>query len=292
MDWHHPDWGTKAPWRGNAATAKPDMDKFTAYLKAQLDEILAYHPGILWFDGEWEAAWNHERGVDLYNYLRQKDPKLIINNRVDKGRKGMAGFNSGSEFKGDYCTPEQEIPASGLPGVDWESCMTMNNTWGYSAHDQNWKSAETLIRNLIDIASKGGNYLLNVGPTGEGLIPDASVERLQAIGTWMKVNGDAIHGTTASPFPKAPDWGRCTSRSLPDGNTRLYLHVFKWPANGALVVGGLTNEPLKAELLAKPGEPLKATAAAGQLTLTVPTQAPDPVATVIVLDVKGAAKAK
>jgi alpha-L-fucosidase len=292
MDWHHPEWGTKAPWRGNAATAKPDMDKFTTYLKAQLDEILAYHPGILWFDGEWEAAWNHERGVDLYNYLRQKDPKLIINNRVDKGRKGMAGFNSGSEFKGDYCTPEQEIPASGLPGVDWESCMTMNNTWGYSAHDQNWKSAETLIRNLIDIASKGGNYLLNVGPTGEGLIPDASVERLQAIGTWMKVNGDAIHGTTASPFPKAPDWGRCTSRKLPDGNTRLYLHVFNWPANGSLVVGGLTNEPLKAELLAKPGEALKTTAAAGQLTLTVPTQAPDPVATVIVLDVKGAAKTK
>jgi alpha-L-fucosidase len=290
MDWHHPEWGTKAPWRGNAATPDPDMDKFTAYLKAQLDELLAYHPGILWFDGEWEAAWTHERGVDLYNYLRQKDPKLIINNRVDKGRKGMAGFNSDSKFKGDYCTPEQEIPASGLPGVDWESCMTMNKTWGYSAHDHAWKSSEMLIRNLIDIASKGGNYLLNVGPTGEGLIPEASVERLHAIGTWMKTNGAAIHGTTAGPFPKAPDWGRCTSRTLPNGNTRLYLHVFDWPASGELVVSGLTNEPLKAELLAKPGEALKTTTAAGQLTLTLPAQAPDPVASVIALDVKGAAK--
>ena len=90
---------------------------------------------------------------------------------MDKGRNGMEGINKDGEFAGDYGTPEQEIPANGLPGVDWESCMTMNDTWGYSAHDQNWKSTETLVRNLIDIASKGGNYLLNVGPTAEGEIP-------------------------------------------------------------------------------------------------------------------------
>ena len=292
MDWHHPQYGSKEPWRGNAATAQPDMDQFTTYLKAQLDEILAYKPGILWFDGEWEGAWTHERGVDLYNYLRQKDPALIINNRVDKGRKGMAGFNSGSQFKGDYCTPEQEIPAAGLPGVDWESCMTMNGTWGYSAHDQSWKSAENLIRNLIDITSKGGNYLLNVGPTGEGLIPDASVERLKAIGAWMKVNGEAIHGTTASPFPKAPAWGRCTSRKLPDGNTRLYLHVFDWPADGKLILSGLTNEPLKATLLAGSDKNITLTPAADQLTLGVPGKASDPIATVIALDVKGTVKVR
>ena len=292
MDWHHPEWGDKATWRGNAATAKPDMDKFSAYLKAQLDELLAYKPGILWFDGEWEKAWTHERGVDLYNYLLEKSPALIVNNRVDKGRNGMAGFNTGSQFKGDYCTPEQEIPASGLPGVDWESCMTMNNTWGYSAHDNKWKSTEMLVRNLIDIASKGGNYLLNVGPTSEGLIPAPSVERLQGIAAWMKVNGAAIHGTTASPFPKTPDWGRCTTRSLPDGNTRLYLHVFNWPADGRLVLNGLTNEGLKASLLAKPGEALNITSADGSLTISVPAQAADPLATVIMLDVKGAAKVR
>jgi alpha-L-fucosidase len=285
MDWHHPEWGDKAPWRGNCATAKPDMDKFTAYLKAQLDELLAYKPGILWFDGEWEAAWTHERGVDLYNYLRAKSPSLIINNRVDKGRDGMAGFNTGSQFKGDYCTPEQEIPASGLPGVDWESCMTMNNTWGYSAHDQAWKSTAMLVRNLIDIASKGGNYLLNVGPTAEGLIPGPSIERLQGIAAWMKVNGEAIHGTTASPFPTAPAWGRCTTRRQPDGTTRLYLHVFNWPADGRLVVTGLTKEARTASLLAKPGEALKLTSGADSLTIAVPAQAPDPIATVIVLEV-------
>jgi alpha-L-fucosidase len=290
MDWHHPEWGDQAPWRGNAATAGPDMAKFTAYLKAQLDELLAYKPGILWFDGEWENAWTHERGVDLYDYLRKKAPSLIINNRVDKGRNGMAGFNTDNKFKGDYCTPEQEIPASGLPGVDWESCMTMNNTWGYSAHDNAWKSTEMLVRNLIDIVSKGGNYLLNVGPTSEGLIPGPCIERLQGIATWMKVNGEAIHGTTASPFPKAPEWGRCTTRPLTDGNTRLYLHVFNWPADGRLVISSLTNEALAARLLAKPGESLKVTSEAGQLRIALPAQALDPIATVIALDVKGVAK--
>jgi alpha-L-fucosidase len=287
MDWHHPEYGTKMPWRGNAATASPDMDKFTAYLKAQLDELLAYKPGILWFDGEWEAAWTHERGKDLYAYLRAKDPQLIINNRVDKGRKGMAGFNSDSKFKGDYCTPEQEIPASGLPGVDWESCMTMNNTWGYSAHDQKWKSTEVLVRNLIDITSKGGNYLLNVGPTAEGLIPDASAERLKGMGAWMKAHAEAIHGTTASPFPNTPAWGRCTTRSLPNGNTVLYLHVFEWPADRKLVVKGLANQPLRASLLAKANQGLSMSSAKGDLTITVPAAMPDKLATVIALEIKG-----
>ena len=90
--------------------------------------------------------------------------------------------------------------------------MTMNDTWGYKKQDQNWKSPETLIRNLIDIASKGGNYLLNVGPTDEGLIPDASIDRLQTVGKWMRVNSQAIYGTTASPFKQQLPWGRCTRR--------------------------------------------------------------------------------
>jgi alpha-L-fucosidase len=199
----------------------------------------------------------------------------------------MAGFNSDSKFKGDFCTPEQEIPASGLPGVDWESCMTMNGTWGYSAHDHAWKSTETLVRNLIDIVSKGGNYLLNVGPTAEGLIPEASVERLKAMGAWMKVNGESIHGSTASPFPKAPAWGRCTTRALPNGNTRLYLHVFNWPADGKLVVNGLANEALGAKLLALPDQALTATRQGSDLLITVPATAPDATASVIALEIKG-----
>ena len=125
--------------------------------------------------------------------------------------------------------------------------MTMNDTWGYKSYDNNWKSTETLIRNLVDIASKGGNYLLNVGPTSEGLIPEASVERLKAIGKWMDVNGEAIYATTASPFKRLP-WGRCTKKITAERPT-LYLHVFDWPADGKLVVPGLKNQVETAYLL-------------------------------------------
>jgi alpha-L-fucosidase len=289
MDWHHPQWGNKAEWRGNAATEKPDMDAYTAYMKAQLKELLTDYGdmGILWFDGEWEDAWTHERGKDLYSWLRTLSPKLIINNRVDKGRNGMAGMNTDDKFVGDYGTPEQEIPANGLPGVDWESCMTMNDTWGFSAHDKHWKSTETLVRNLIDIASKGGNYLLNIGPTAEGEIPAASIERLQAIAPWMKTNGVAIHGTHASPFPRIPAWGRCTSRPLPGGKTRLYLHVFQWPADGRLVLSGLTNKALGASLLTKPGQSLDVKSDARGTVIQLPENAPDALASVVVFDVTG-----
>lgn len=289
LDWHHPEYGDKKPWQGNAATAAPDMDKYTAYMKAQLRELLTnYGPiGIVWFDGEWDNCWTHERGIDLYDYIRGLQPATIVNNRVDKGRKGMNGMNAPGEFRGDYGTPEQEIPTNGLPGQDWESCMTMNETWGYSAHDHNWKSATVLIRNLIDIASKGGNYLLNVGPTGEGEIPAPSIDRLKEIGTWMKTNGEAIHGTAASPFPRALPWGRCTTRTLPDGKSRLYLHVFAWPENHQLTVPGLANEVISANLLGGPSGAVTASRPNGNLVLTLPAKAPSPIATVIALDIVG-----
>jgi alpha-L-fucosidase len=159
MDWHHPDWGTRRAWNDLAPATPPDMDRYTAYMKSQLKELLTgYGPlGILWFDGEWESPWTHERGLDLYGFVRGFQPKIIVNNRVGKGRSGMGGMDKGQGV-GDYGTPEQEIPATGFgPGVSWESCMTMNNHWGYNKHDQNWKSTTTLVRNLIDCASKGGN---------------------------------------------------------------------------------------------------------------------------------------
>src|SRR5581483_1384744 len=182
----------KKPWN-DLANPNPDFDNYVNYMKGQLKELLTgYGPiGILWFDGEWENTWTYDRGVDLYNYIRSLQPNIIVNNRV--GREVPAG----KPKIGDYGTPEQSIPANGYgPGVDWETCMTMNNTWGYKKSDNNWKSTETLVRNLIDCASKGGNYLLNVGPTGEGLIPEASIERLKQVGEWMRVNGKAVYGTT------------------------------------------------------------------------------------------------
>jgi len=286
MDWHHPDWGTRRAWN-DKATGKPDMDRYTEYMKGQLKELLTrYGPiGIVWFDGEWESPWTHERGVDLYNYCRILQPNTIINNRVGKGRAGMNGMDKGKSV-GDYGTPEQEIPATGFgPGVDWESCMTLNGHWGYNKNDQNWKSAQTLIRNLVDCSSKGGNYLLNVGPTAEGLIPDASIERLAAMGKWMKANGEAIYGTKASPFEKL-EWGRCTQKKLGSDMTRLFLHVYDWPKNGKLVIAGLVNKPVKAFLL-DGGKKLDFTTGDNSIAIAVPAESVDKDVTVVVLDIKG-----
>ncbi len=287
MDWHHPDWGTRRAWN-DKASGTPDMDRYVPYMKAQLKELITgYGPlGILWFDGEWESAWTHERGVDLYNYVRSLQPSIIINNRVGKGRAGMSGMDTGAERVGDYGTPEQEIPPTGFgPGVDWESCMTMNNHWGFNKNDQNWKSSATLIRNLVDCASKGGNYLLNVGPTAEGAFPQPSIERLAAIGKWMKVNGEAIYDTQASPFKRLP-FGRCTTK-VSGKTTTLYLHVFDWPTDGQLVIPGLKNNVKKAYLLAdSKHRPLKATLGEDSVVLSVPSTAPDAAASVVVLKIR------
>lgn len=172
------------------------------------------------------------------------------------------------------------------PGVTWESCMTMNKHWGYNKNDQNWKSAEVLVRNLIDCASKGGNYLLNVGPTSEGLIPGPSVERLAAMGRWMKVNREAIYDTEASPFPKL-DWGRCT-RKVSGKDTTLYLHVFNWPADGKLIVPGLKNTPRRAYLLAdQRHQSLTTGPAATGLCVALPATAPDALSSTVVLKIRG-----
>jgi alpha-L-fucosidase len=287
MDWHHPDYLPRRPWEKRSAEGA-DFDRYSAYLKNQLRELVTHYGkiGVLWFDGEWEPTWTHDRGEDLYKYVRGLDPEIIVNNRVDKGRKGMEGLNKEGEFAGDFGTPEQEIPARGLPGIDWETCMTMNDHWGFNKNDQHWKSKEDLIRKLADIASKGGNFLLNVGPTSEGLIPAPSVERLDAIGQWMKVNSDSIYGTTASPFKKL-DWGRCTQKLLPAGHTRLYLHVFDWPKDGKLAVPGLKNKVVKAFLLADAAQAALPVSVPTGVILTLPLAASDPVDTVIVLDIEG-----
>jgi alpha-L-fucosidase len=266
---------------GSAAGGKWDqaqersMDEYIDKVAVpQTREILTRYgkgvPAVLWWDTPTDM--NKERADKLIPLLKLQ-PGIIHNNRLGGG------------YKGDTETPEQYIPATGYPGRDWETCMTLNDTWGFKSYDHNWKSTETLVRNLVDIASKGGNYLLNIGPTKEGEIPAPSIERLKEVGVWMKVNGDAIYGTSASPFKRLP-WGRCTKK-VSGRETTLYLHVFNWPTDGKLVVPGLKSSVKSARLLAG-GKKLKANNTADGVVIEVPASAPDKISSTIVLKVKGA----
>jgi alpha-L-fucosidase len=240
-------------------------------MKTEFKELIdQYHPALIWFDSEWMNGWTDQDGRNLYSYLRSLDSNLIINNRI----KGA----------GDYETPEQQIPPNGLPGHDWETCMTINGSWGYNAEDHNWKSADTLLCNLIDIASKGGNYLLNVGPDATGVIPQPEVQRLKEMGAWLKINGQAIYGTTASPFKEQLPWGRCT-RKESKNSTILYLTVFNWPSDGKLIAPDLTNKVISSTLLEN-GTKLQSTSTANGLIISVPTNAPDSIASVIKVVIK------
>ena len=285
MDWDHSA-QTPAQNRHNPTGIIPERKKeYIDYMKVHLEQLVVeYGVEVMWFDGEWVEWWTERDAQDLCQFLWKLKPDLIINNRVGKGRQGMNGFakdGEESQFSGDFGTPEQELPATGRPGVDWETCMTMNTTWGFNRNDHEWKSSETLIRQLVDAASKGGNYLLNVGPTGEGEIPPESLERLADIGKWMARYGESIYGTTANPFEQTP-WGRCTVKHRENGTT-LYLHIFERPADGVLKVPAWTQEAVQSARWVG-GDTIQTRTVNGYVEIELPMELPDAVDAVLAIE--------
>ena len=288
MDWHHPDYLPRRGWEENRSDEGADMQRFRKYLHGQVTELLTnYGPvGIMWFDGEWESTWRGAYGKELYKLCVTLQPEVIVNNRLGarggmSGLTGMDGYAGG--YGGDYMTPEQEIPDAVDKGIDWETCMTMNDRWGYNMHDKNFKSTTDLLQKLSDIVSKNGNFLLNIGPKADGTFPDESIERLSEIGDWMDINGEAIHGTIGSPFSEL-SWGRATQK-FHDDSTTIYMHVFDWPSDGKLVIPGLAGKVKSAKVLG--GNDVPFVKGDGEVIVDIPSEMPNEHIGIIAIEVQG-----
>jgi len=272
---------------------KAQDGNFATYLHTkaipQLRELLTHYgdfPAVIWFDTP-TVDMTPALAGEIVALLNQHK-NLIWNNRLGGG------------YKGDTETPEQYIPAQGYPGRDWEACMTMNDTWGYKSYDMNFKSTETLLRNLIDIASKGGNYLLNIGPDSKGNVPPAEVERLHQVGQWLAVNGEAIYGTKptlfgeeAGSFSKTEKNAEGKPKFVPAWNWRsttaahkIYIELFTWPA-GSFHLNKMPRTVTGAYLLADAShKALKVSQSGAGIDIALPVRALDPIATTLVLETK------
>ena len=260
QDWHHPD-GDGNDWDFDEASK--DFDGYIDnYVKPQVRELLTnYGPiGLIWFDTP--KGISQTQSQSLLELCAELQPECLVCGRL-------------GNTLGDYATSQDNTIPGQVADVDFETPATINDTWGFKSDDHNWKSTADLIHKLVDTASKGGNYLLNVGPTAEGVIPRPSVDRLKAIGMWVHANGESIYGTQAGPI-QGLDWCRSTAK----GQT-VYLHVFAWPAGGEIKLTGV--QASKVYLLGDPQQPLPITQAGDTLIIQGPAQPPDAIDTVLVL---------
>lgn len=260
QDWHHPD-GDGNTWDFDPAH-KHFADYLENYVKPQVREILTQYGEIalIWFDTP--KGISKEQSQSLLDLVHELQPNCLV-----CGRLGNA--------LGDYATAQDNaIPAALQASIDWETPATINDTWGYKVNDHNWKSAETLIRYLVDIVSKGGNYLLNIGPDAEGSIPEPSIERLNAIGAWMDRNGDSIYGTRPGPV-QGQSWCRTTRK----GDT-VYLHIFEWNEAGRFTLPELDIKAVS-WLDSSITAPVSITRENGSIVIQAPAAMPAPPVTVL-----------
>ncbi len=290
MDWHHPDYLPRRAWDKSRTAEGAEFDRYVEYMRGQIRELMTNYGEIcsLWFDGGWERTSPEDlkKFRSIIDMARKLQPRMLVNDRANIG--------------GDYQTPEQYIPATGVldkhgrPAM-WEVCMTMTTGhgsfaptawWGYDAHETVFKPTDELIQKLVDVASKGGNLLLNVGPSPDGEIRPQETERLQGLARWMDRHAEAIYGTTASPFRLLPFFGRVTQK----GN-HLFVHVFDWPEDRRLVLPGLKSAPSAARMLEDPDVKVEATQErhgdTEQVVLRLPSKPTDPIASVVALRFPG-----
>lgn len=274
-DWNEPN-GLDNDWD---FPAQRDFQQYLdSKVKPQLTELLTqYGPiGMIWFDTPMTIS--KEQAQSLKDLVRSLQPACIISGRLGGGVE--------TDYKS---TGDNVIPSITVPG-DWEVPATLNNTWGFKTKDHEWKSPKTITRLLFEIASKGGNYLLNVGPDAQGVIPAESVNILETVGNWMKTNKDAIYGTQSSPYPVEFAWGNITRRP-----GKLYLGIYDWPT-GSFYLEGLQNKVKKVYLLSAPNSPLTFKESYNKeidhrrLQIKLPSQAPDSIVSVVVVEIEGDAR--
>lgn len=278
------DWNHSSQEFAPNFTKMASMDARKNYIKdmkAQLQELVTkYNPAVMWFDGDWtynqgkatlSSWWTKADGKSLYNYMKKISPDIIVNERVCRSFK-----------LGDFECPEQSVPID-APSRPWETCQTMNNAWGFDVSRENaYRTTKSIIQELVTVASRNGNYLLNIGPKGDGTMTAGSKKILNGIGKWMDENSNSIYKTTGNPFSKEPSWGTYTRK----GKT-IYTHVFKWPKNKKITVSGYKIKKLKlkkAYLMGKPGTKLKCTVKGSKITIKVPENAPNTKSSVIVME--------